>query len=75
MLDWWKRFGGPAILNDYAYGVAADSNDQIVVVGYKGIAATDTDRTYRLHAAGYTVRWRYIPEAITPMNRVLIATR
>lgn len=39
------------------------------------IAATDTDRTYRLQAAGYTVRWRYVPAAITPMNRVLIATR
>jgi hypothetical protein len=37
--------------------------------------AIDTDRTYRLHAAGYHVRWSYIPEPISPMNRVLIASR
>lgn len=34
--------------------------------------AYDVDRTYRLEARGYRVRWRTIPEAITPMNRVLI---
>ena len=32
------------------------------------------DRTYRLEAAGYRVRWDAIPEEITPMNRVLIGT-
>lgn len=35
--------------------------------------AYDVDRTYRIEAAGYRVRWRDVPEAITPMNRVLIA--
>jgi len=30
-------------------------------------------RTYALEARGYRVRWRSIPSAITPMNRVLIA--
>ncbi|WP_404307761.1 methyltransferase [Neorhodopirellula lusitana] len=34
--------------------------------------AIDVDRTYRLHAAGYHVRWDQIPSSITEMNRVLI---
>ncbi len=37
--------------------------------------AFDIDRTYRLEAAGYRVRWDAIPEEITPMNRVLKGTR
>lgn len=35
--------------------------------------ATDVHRTYQLEGRGYRVRWSAIPEAITPMNRVLIA--
>jgi len=35
--------------------------------------ATDIDRTYRLLGAGYEVDWAFIPEAITPMNRILVA--
>lgn len=34
--------------------------------------AIDVDRTYRLHAAGYRVRWDQISPSITEMNRVLI---
>lgn len=34
--------------------------------------AIDIDRTYRLHAAGYRVRWDQISPLITEMNRVLI---
>ena len=34
--------------------------------------AFDIDRTYRLQAAGYHVRWDSIPREITPMNRILI---
>ena len=37
--------------------------------------ASDTERTCRLHREGYQVKWKYIPEAITPMNRVIVATR
>jgi len=36
--------------------------------------ATDIDRTYRLEAAGYRVVWSQIPAAVTPMNRLLMAT-
>ncbi len=35
--------------------------------------ATDVGRTYRLTQAGFTVEWDSIPEAITPMNRVILA--
>lgn len=35
-------------------------------------AAIDIDRTYRLHNAGYHIRWDHISPAITKMNRVLI---
>lgn len=34
--------------------------------------AIDVDRTYRLHAAGYRVRWDQISPRITEMNRILI---
>ena len=37
--------------------------------------AFDIDRTYRLKAAGYRVRWDNIPEEITAMNRILIGKR
>ena len=36
--------------------------------------AIDIDRTYRLEGAGYRVDWTAIPRAITPKNRVIIAT-
>jgi len=36
---------------------------------------TDVHRTYRLDAAGYRVDWSAIPEAITPMNRILVGVR
>lgn len=42
-LAWWKRFGGPAITNDNALGVAVDSMDFAVAVGFKGLTNTDTD--------------------------------
>lgn len=37
-----------------------------------GDVAIDVDRTYRLHAAGFRVRWDRISPQITEMNRVLI---
>lgn len=36
--------------------------------------AIDVDRTYRLNAAGYRVRWSSISPQITSQNRVLIGT-
>ena len=40
-----------------------------------GDVAIDVHRTYVLEDAGYRVRWKSIPAAITPMNRILIGTR
>lgn len=34
--------------------------------------AIDVDRTYRLHNAGFHVRWDRIPSSITPMNRIIV---
>ncbi|NKB70463.1 MAG: hypothetical protein GKR89_25620 [Candidatus Latescibacteria bacterium] len=41
-------------------------------LGYR--LAIDVDRTYRLTEAGYKVHWSKIPEAVTPINRILMAT-
>jgi hypothetical protein len=45
---------------------------EVLAREFGGDMAFDIDRTYRLHAAGYTVRWDAVPASITPMNRVLI---
>lgn len=37
--------------------------------------AFDIDRTYRLEAAGYQVKWKQIPSIITPKNRIVVAKR
>lgn len=37
--------------------------------------AWDVHRTYQLEAKGYKVRWDAIPDAITPMNRILVGRR
>jgi len=35
--------------------------------------AVDVDRTYRMEAAGFHVKWSEIPERVTRMNRVVLA--
>ena len=41
-----------------------------------GVAtAADVHRTYVLERAGFATTWRKIPEAITPLNRILVARR
>lgn len=37
--------------------------------------AKDVHRTYRMEEAGYIVDWTGIPRAITPKNRILLATQ
>jgi hypothetical protein len=37
--------------------------------------ASDVQRTYDLQMHGYEVRWKAIPQSITPMNRILLASR
>ena len=44
-----------------------------VLYGELGVKdGVDVHRTYRLHQAGYQVLWKYIPEAVTPMNRIIV---
>ncbi|MCA8973257.1 MAG: hypothetical protein KDC98_00980 [Planctomycetes bacterium] len=38
-----------------------------------GTVAVDVDRTYRLEAAGFHVRWSEVSDRITRMNRVILA--
>lgn len=54
---WQKKFGGPAVLNDAALGVAADSESAFVVVGFKSIDATDSDIWLRKWDTGGNVVW------------------
>jgi hypothetical protein len=65
--------GGP-------FAVMPCCRDQSMSTAPQGLAqalgadvAYDVERTYEIERAGFRVRWRAIPEAITPMNRVLIA--
>ncbi len=47
-----------------------------VLYGELGVKdGVDVHRTYRLHEAGYRVLWKYIPEVVTPMNRIIVGTR
>ncbi len=57
----------------YANGICQASLVLRRELGLK--AAIDTHRTYRLNEHGYHVKWMHIPEHVTPMNRVIIATR
>jgi len=57
MLVWYQDFGGPAILNDHGLGIAADSQGAFVVVGFKGVADTDSDIWLRKWDAAGNVVW------------------
>ena len=37
--------------------------------------AADVQRTYALEGHGYSVKWKAVPPSLTPMNRVLLASR
>lgn len=67
------RAGGPLAVLPCCYP-AAHCAAPLALAHKLGIpTAMDVDRTYRLEAAGYRVRWDSIPATITPMNRLLIA--
>ena len=50
----------------------SDTSAVAVAAALGADVAYDVDRTYKMEAMGLRVRWRDIPDAITPMNRVLI---
>ena len=69
------RSGGPVAILPCCYPRRACQAPLAVQTAFGLNAAFDIDRTYRLEAAGYRVRWAEIPPEITPMNRVLYAQR
>ncbi|KAJ1491032.1 hypothetical protein T484DRAFT_1934118 [Baffinella frigidus] len=66
--------GGPMALMPCCYSGATKEVPFALRRALGKSLAADIDRTYRLHAAGYHVDWATIPRAITPMNRIIIAT-
>ncbi len=67
------RSGGPIAAMPCCYKTATRTAPLGLEHALGRILAADIARTYRLHDAGYHVDWSAIPEAITPMNRILVA--
>ena len=56
-LLWFKQFGGQAYVNDQGLAVAADSASNFIVVGFRGMSATDSDIWMRKYDVGGNVLW------------------
>jgi len=67
--------GGPLAILPCCYPKSACQAPQSVVQALGLKTAFDVDRTYRLEAAGYLVRWTSIPSVVTPMNRIVCARK
>ncbi len=65
------KTGGPIAILPCCYPRSACVAPLALQTQFGIEAAFDIDRTYRLEAAGYRVRWGSIPQEITPMNRIL----
>jgi hypothetical protein len=65
--------GGPVAVVPCCYKQTAKRAPRALRDALGAELATDVHRTYWLEARGYRVEWAAIPEAITPMNRVLVA--
>ena len=65
--------GGPLAVLPCCYPKSSCGAPQALQTALGLKTAYDVDRTYRLHRAGYHVRWDSIPAVITPMNRILCA--
>lgn len=57
VLQWWKRFGGQAFVNDQGLAVAADVDSNFIVVGFRGQSTTDSDIWLRKYDVGGNVLW------------------
>jgi len=64
--------GGPIAVMPCCYFQTARDAPLAIRDGLGAELSADIHRTYRLEAAGYTVDWAHIPQAITPMNRILV---
>ncbi|QEG25195.1 methyltransferase [Mariniblastus fucicola] len=65
------KSGGPIAILPCCYPKSACSAPLSLQTQFGMETAFDIDRTYRLEAAGYRIRWGSIPEEITPMNRII----
>jgi hypothetical protein len=69
------KSGGPVAILPCCYPKSACAAPLSLQTQFGLERAFDIDRTYRLEAAGYRVRWGSIPAEITPMNRIIYGTR
>lgn len=69
------KSGGPIAILPCCYPRSACEAPLALQTQFGMKSAFDIDRTYRLEAAGYQVRWASIPREITPMNRILYGRR
>ncbi|MEM7157434.1 MAG: hypothetical protein AAF799_31605 [Myxococcota bacterium] len=67
-LQWTKQFGGQAFVNDEGFAVAADAESNFIVVGFRGMSATDSDIWMRKYDVGGNVLWSQVV-AGTGMDR------
>lgn len=65
------KAGGPIAILPCCYPRSACDAPLSLQTQFGLETAFDIDRTYRLEAAGYRVRWGSIPKEITPMNRII----
>jgi hypothetical protein len=65
------KSGGPIAILPCCYPKSVCNAPQSLQTQFGLETAFDIDRTYRLEAAGYRVRWGLIPKQITPMNRIV----
>ncbi len=68
------RLGGHVALMPCCYFRTADGAPRAVRQALPADLATDVDRTYRLRAAGYSVRWTGVPPAITSCHRIIVGS-
>jgi len=59
----------PCCYSRTASGLQSCAFDEYVTASL----AIDIDRTYRMQAADFTVRWKAIPRVVTQMNRIILA--
>ena len=65
------KSGGPIGILPCCYPKSACTAPMSLQTQFGLETAFDIDRTYRLEAAGYRIRWGSIPNKITPMNRIV----
>jgi hypothetical protein len=71
-LDVALALRGPVAVMPCCYSDARCPAPAALAEHLPGGLAHDVDRTYRLEAAGYRVRWDAVPGEVTPMSRIVI---